>query len=825
MRLQNYSNISRLSLAISFATGILLLCLTIALLYLDGQRYQQTLKTEVISELSNISVGLETGIYNNYYLTRSLTAFFTAYPHLDQQVFHAIADEILSTPNFIINIGIAPDNTISFVHPLKGNENALGLNYEQNRQQWPIVKKAIEERKTIIAGPVNLIQGGSAFISRTPIFTVDPEHPDNSIYWGLASIVIDKDKLLTSAGFFSSEQTLRIALRGADGLGNQGRLIAGDESVFSANPVTIEVHIPGGSWQLAALPLQGWQQPSPNRTRILIFGCLLSCIGAILVFLWQHHEHLIKKKTIEALEQAKQYSAELNDNRNFLDAILDNIPNVVFVKEAKKLRFVLFNKAGETIIGVPARDIIGKSDFEVFQEEEARHFTQMDRDVLAGKQLVDIPEESVFTPQSGLRTLHTRKIPLLDKQGVATHLIGISEDITEIKRTARKNEALEKQLQQAQKMEAIGLMAGGVAHDLNNILAAITGYPELIIKKLPEHSELRKPLSVIRDAGRRAAAIVADLLTVAKGAATARIPVNLNELIKEYLNSPEFQKLAKGYPGVDIKTHWAPDIPLMSASPIHINKIMMNLVNNAAEAIESIGTITISTTTTSILPTDASGRMPAPGNYILLQIRDSGTGISQADLEHIFEPFYTKKTLGRSGTGLGLAVVWNTVQDHNGRILVDSSPQGTSFSLYFPVASDTETIMEHPEATAAPNGHGEKILVVDDEPHMRDLACQMLESCGYQAAAVSSGEQAIEAVRQCPPDLIIIDMLMPPGLNGKETYLEIIKKHPAQRAIIVSGFSESNDVIEALAAGAHRFIYKPYSTEQLARAVKDALTN
>ncbi len=315
----------------------------------------------MISELGQVRAGLETGINDNVYLTRGLTAFITAYPHLDPSIFHTIADEILRNPNFIINIGIAPGNILSFVHPLEGNENALGLNYEQNSQQWPIVKKAIDSRKTIIAGPVELVQGGRAFICRTPIFIPAPDPKQEPVYWGLASIVIDQQKILDRAGFSHADRNLRMALRGTDGRGEQGGFIAGEEEVFNATPLTMDVVIPGGSWQLAGIPLQGWQQPSPNQRWILFFGGVLALAGGILVFLWQHHESLIKNQTRLALERAEKYSAELNENKNFLDAILENIPNIIFVKEAKELKFVLFNKAGEAITGIPASSLSARA--------------------------------------------------------------------------------------------------------------------------------------------------------------------------------------------------------------------------------------------------------------------------------------------------------------------------------------------------------------------------------------------------------------------------------------------------------------------------------
>ena len=584
------------------------------------------------------------------------------------------------------------------------------------------------------------------------------------------------------------------------------------------------MQIPGGSWLLAGIPLHGWQQPSPNQAWILIVGCFLAVTGSTIIFIWQHHEFIIKNQTRTALDQAERYLVELDENKNFLNAILENIPDAIFVKDAKHLKFVLVNKAGETSLGIPSQQLIGKSNFDFFQHQDAQKFTQTDRQVLAEKTLIDIPEESIFTPNLGTRILHTKKIPLLNKQGEATHLVGIAEDITEIKHAAQEKQILEKQLQQAQKMEAIGLMAGGVAHDLNNILAAITGYPELILKKLPQDSELRTPLRVIRDAGRRAAAVVADLLTVARGAASSRIAVNLNALIHEYLESPEFKKLTTSYPGVEVKIDLDPNLQTISASPIHIKKILMNLLNNAAEAIESVGVITINTSFTHIDKQEDVNQLTVPGDYNLLRISDSGTGIAKEDLEHIFEPFYTKKSLGRSGTGLGLAVVWNTVHEHNGSIFVDSSSKGSTFYLYFPIVEVTQEPEEDAQHTNDLNGNGEHILVIDDESHMRDIACQMLESCSYQTSTAKSGEQAIAAVKRAKPDLILIDMLMPPGMNGRETYAEIIKMNPDQKAIIVSGFSESEEVKATLNLGANCFIDKPYSLKQLAKTVKDTLS-
>ncbi len=382
---------------------------------------------------------------------------------------------------------------------------------------------------------------------------------------------------------------------------------------------------------------------------------------------------------------------------------------------------------------------------------------------------------------------------------------------------------LEAQLRQSQKMEAMGLMAGGVAHDLNNILSGIVSYPELLLLDLPENSPLRKPIKIIQESGMKAADVVADLLTVARGVAIGKEIANLNTLIKVYLNSAEHQKLIARCPSITFKTGLAPDLLNISCSSIHIEKTLMNLIANASESIENAGTVSISTFNRYLDKPLNGYEDVRPGEYAVLKIADNGTGISSEDLERIFEPFYTKKVMGRSGTGLGLAIVWNTIRDHNGYINVRSSEKGTSFELYYPVSRDE--IIPGKEKLPLKDylGHGEKILVVDDEERQRKIACDMLTRLKYDATAVSSGKKAIAYLKENSVDLVILDMIMPKGLNGRETFQKIIKIYPDQKAIIASGFSETEEVKLAQQSGARKYIKKPYTLEKIGMAVKKEL--
>lgn len=396
-------------------------------------------------------------------------------------------------------------------------------------------------------------------------------------------------------------------------------------------------------------------------------------------------------------------------------------------------------------------------------------------------------------------------------------------DTSERKRQEEENEKLQKELFRASKMEAIGMMAGGVAHDLNNILAGIISYPELLLLRLPESSELRKPIKAIHESGKRAATVVADLLTVARGAATTREPCDINKLVDEFFNSPEHQTREQLHTEVVCTKQLRAEHPVISCSPMHIKKTVMNLIINAMEAIGDKGNILVSTCNRQVRENDKLDHNLTPGNYVVLSVHDDGPGITGQDLEHIFEPFYTKKMMDQSGTGLGLTIVWNTVQDHDGRIFVNSSPKGTQFQLYFP-ASMADSKVETVNTTIDQDtGNNEHILVVDDDPQLRDIASQMLQAMGYVTDSVHSGELAIEFLKKNPSDLVLLDMLMEPGINGRQTYEEIIKIYPNQRAIIASGFAESDDIEAALQLGANGFIKKPYSMAQFGRAVREAL--
>ncbi len=400
----------------------------------------------------------------------------------------------------------------------------------------------------------------------------------------------------------------------------------------------------------------------------------------------------------------------------------------------------------------------------------------------------------------------------------------LKQEITERKRSDKERRYLEAQLAKAQKMEAIGTLAGGVAHDLNNILSGLVSYPELLLMDLPEDSPLRDPILTIQESGQKAAAIVQDLLTLARRGVSVTEVINLNQLIEQYLDSPENKKIMEYHPGVTIKTNLAPDAMNIMGSPVHLSKTIMNLVSNAAEAMPDGGEILISTANRCVDNAIKGYDTIEKGKYVTLTVSDTGIGISAGDIDRIFEPFYTKKTMGRSGTGLGMAVVWGTVKDHQGHIDLQSQPgDGTTFTLYFPVTKEKMAVCRPSIPAEKYRGHGESVLIVDDIKEQREIASGMLKKLGYNVISVPSGEEAVSYLKENSADVLVLDMIMNPGMDGLETYQKILQYHPGQKAIIASGFSESERVKQMQHMGAGTYVKKPYSFEKIGLAVRNVL--
>ena len=540
----------------------------------------------------------------------------------------------------------------------------------------------------------------------------------------------------------------------------------------------------------------------------------LAVFSVVIVALISIHRSRRRQQEIEDLVEQRTDQLRLSEER--LHALSDATFEAIFLTE--KGIVLEQNRAAEMMFGYSREEAVGRhANMWVVPE---------DRDFVVSRILEkeERPYEAMGMKKDGASFPIQIQSRQAEYRGRRIRINAV-RDLTEQKKAENERQAMEDKLRRSQKMESLGLMAGGVAHDLNNILSGIVNYPELMLMNLSEDSPMRVPLKAIRDSGRSAAAVVDDLLSLARGVSTVRENNNLNAIVTAYLDSPEFHNLKSSYSTVLFRTELDPDLLNISCSTIHIKKCVMNLVTNAAEAIRDKGEIVVSTRNEY-----SEGSLPGfpemqKGEYAVLTVSDTGTGIPEESLERIFEPFYSRKVVGRSGTGLGLALAWSTVQDHQGAITVESGGSGTVFELYFPANRQGMAVSEEIADLKRYRGQGQMVLVVDDDEQQRVLARQILEHLGYLAETAASGEEAVEWLKRQESALVILDMVMDPGINGCETYRQIIEIHPGQRAIITSGYSESTEVQRAMALGVRRFIKKPYAIGTIAAAIHDTLHN
>jgi len=400
-------------------------------------------------------------------------------------------------------------------------------------------------------------------------------------------------------------------------------------------------------------------------------------------------------------------------------------------------------------------------------------------------------------------------------------VLAVFTDITALKAAQEELRESEAKLERARRMESLGVLAGGVAHDLNNLLGPMMAYPDLIMMDLPADSPICEDVRQIKLAAQRAAAMVQDLLTLARRGVYRMAPLNLNMVVNDYLSSPPYVELRRTYPQVHVELELESELPSVLGSPVHLSKVLMNLITNAFEAMPDGGTLTLRTYCAQLQAPMAGYEVIEPGRYVVLAVQDSGTGIEAEDVGRIFEPFYTKKQLGHSGSGLGLAVIYGVAHDHEARIdLKTKVGVGSEFRLYFPPAPQDALLAEPIERDYRGT---EAVLVVDDVPEQREVATRLLSSLGYRVQAVESGRAALEFLEQQRVDLLVLDMLMGDGMDGLDTFRESRELYAGQKAVIASGFSETKRVREALELGVGQFVRKPYTLDSLGKAVRSEL--
>ena len=517
------------------------------------------------------------------------------------------------------------------------------------------------------------------------------------------------------------------------------------------------------------------------------------------------HDITERKQTIEALQSSEE------KYRTVLEANPD--PVVVYDIEGK---VVYYNPAFTRVFGWSLGERLGKK-MDVFVPEESLPETQtMINRVLAGESFFGI-ETRRYTKEGKIIPVSISGAVLRDMDGNPVGSVINLRDISE-----QKN--LEGQLQQAQKMEAVGTLAGGIAHDFNNLLQAIQGYTELLLMRKKEgESDWRELQEVIR-ASKRGAELTQQLLTFSRKVESKRRPLDLNQEVGELR-----ELLERTIPKmIDVEFKLVDNLKMVNADPAQLKQVLMNLALNAKDAMAEGGKLLIETQSVTLDQEFCRKYAEVkPGDYVLFSISDTGHGMGKETLEHIFDPFYTTKEVGK-GTGLGLAIVYGIIKNHEGYITCYSRPEvGTTFRIYLPTI-ESETlpvdVLIAPKPEGLARGGNETILLVDDEEFIRELGVDVLGRAGYTVLTASNGENALKLYHQerTRIDLVILDLIMP-GMGGSKCLEELLKMDPDTRVLIASGYAPDGPTKGALDTGAKGFVSKPYDTSQLLQLVRKIL--
>ena len=524
-------------------------------------------------------------------------------------------------------------------------------------------------------------------------------------------------------------------------------------------------------------------------------------------------EEELRSINVELEDRVQQRTAEVSRASKLLDAVVENIPDMVLLKEpsGEGFRYLLINAAGEKLLGRSRDRIVGRTETDLFPAEESAQIVEANRRVAASGE-PQVLTDRTLTTASGTRTVETRMVPIANGSGETALILAIVRDVSEAKRR-------EEQVRQLQRMDAIGRLTGGVAHDFNNLLAIIHGNSELVRDRLEAGTDLAEMTDDVIGAAARGAELVKRLLAFARMQHLEPASVDLGERIPNVIGLLQ-RALSEN---VQLQVRMAEELWPAIIDPTQVDDALLNLAINSRDAMPDGGTLTIETQNVHLDEDYAAHHVEvAPGDYVMLAVSDTGTGMEPEVLARAFDPFFTTKEEGQ-GTGLGLSQVFGWVKQSGGHIKIYSEVgHGTTIKLYLPRAVEEGAVAAAP-AEPVPPGGNETILVVEDNANVRKTVVRQLHDLGYRSVEAESGASALELVAEgLSFDLLLTDVVMPGGMTGYQLADQLRRTRPDTRVLFTSGYTELARSADQLSRR-DSLLSKPYRKQDLGRAVRRAL--
>lgn len=773
--------------------------------------HQQAQRAEVQSSVGLIRSRLEGRINADVQLARGLVAVLSADPGMSQAEFSTLATHTIDGRDGFINMAVAPGLVVSMVYPLDQNRAVLGLNYNLNEAQRKAALRVRDSGEMVLAGPVNLVQGGTGFIGRFPIFVGDG---DSRRFWGILSAVLDVPSIYRASGLMSDDHGLDVALRGPDGTGEAGAVFFGDAAVFASDPVLVDIVLPVGTWQMAARPAGGWTAVSPKLWGLRALLALMTILVVVPTYqVCRMSEH--RNTVIEALTWREQ---ELEASREELDRLSTVAryasDSVVITDRDAKITWV--NPAFTETTGYTAAEALGRTTSELLNGPNTDPATiERIRDHLVrGARL---STEILNRHKDGHDVwIQTQLVPVLGDDGTVSHVIGVERDISVQK--AHAAELAEAKLAAERADRAKSEFLANTSHEIRTPMNGIIGMAEVLSESdlAPDSQE---QVRIILDSAQSLLQIINDILDLSR-LESGRFEIadedfDLRACVEGAVDLIRPTASAKG---LDLRLEFDPNLPAVVRSDDgRLRQILLNLMGNAVK-FTAQGSVELRV------------RAGVDDPYRLsFDVIDTGEGLSEEQQTRIFDRFSQADagiTRKFGGTGLGLAITRCLAQEMGGGISVHSAlGDGSCFTVVIQSKGPAAPVLA-PENTVTADLSvlsGRTILLAEDNRTNRVLVHKFLEGLGVTIQDAENGRIAVDLCRAQVPDLILMDMSMPEldGISATQEIRALPGPQPAIIALTANAFESDRKACRA--AGMDGFLSKPLRKKDLLLAISAML--